>query len=79
LQRHGGVFPGYGHRADWRLRAPAPRHRHCPLRHPRHWGRDPAGEPQPQAIWEPQSVCSGQAPWSWVARLSPSALAIPWQ
>jgi hypothetical protein len=38
------------------------RHRHRPLRHPRHRGRDPQGQPQPQSIWESQPVCGGEAP-----------------
>jgi len=62
LRRHGGVFPRSEQQANRGLRAIAPRHRHRPLRHPRHRGRDPQGEPQPPAIWESQSVCAGQAP-----------------
>ena len=62
LRRHGGVFPRSGQRADWGLRAPAPRHRYRPLRHPRQRGGDPQGKPQPQSIWESQSLCGGQAP-----------------
>jgi hypothetical protein len=62
LQRHGGVFPHSGQRANRGLCAPAPRHRQRPLRHTCHRGRDPQGKPQPQAIWESQPVCGGEAP-----------------
>ena len=53
LRRHGGVFPSPCQRADWGLRAPAPRHWHRPLRHPRHRGRDRPRQRHPSGPWHP--------------------------